>query len=71
MESGKLKMESYENADVKIRVYGEVAIVTGRNVAKGKREGKPFITEVRFTHLWVRERGQWKRAAFHDSVLTK
>lgn len=71
LESGRLKMESYKNTDLRIRVYEEAAIVTGTNVAKGKREDKQFVTELRFTHLWVRQRGQWKRAAFHDSAITK
>jgi ketosteroid isomerase-like protein len=71
LEAGRLVIESYENTDLRIRVHAESAIVTGSNVAKGKREGKPFVTELRFTHLWIRQSGQWKRAAFHDSPLTK
>jgi ketosteroid isomerase-like protein len=70
LEAGRLEIESYENKDLRIRVYGESAIVTGTNVAKGKREGKPFVTELRFTHLWIKQSGQWKRAAFHDSAVT-
>jgi ketosteroid isomerase-like protein len=70
LEAGRLEIESYENKDLRIRVYGESAIVTGANVAKGKREGKPFVTQLRFTHLWIKQSGQWKRAAFHDSPVT-
>jgi ketosteroid isomerase-like protein len=71
LEAGRLEIESYENTDLRIRVYGESAIVTGANLAKGKREGKPFVTQLRFTHLWIRQSGQWKRAAFHDSPVTR
>ena len=44
-----------ENEDLAARVHGESAIVTGRNVARGKREGKPFITRLRFTRLWIKD----------------
>ena len=71
LESGRLKIESYENDDLMIRIHGESAVVTGRNVAKGKRGGQTFTTRLRFTHLWIKEGGQWKRAAFHDSRISQ
>jgi ketosteroid isomerase-like protein len=71
LEAGRLEIESYENTDLRIRVHGESAIVTGNNVAKGKIEGKSFVTQLRFTHLWIRQSGQWKRVAFHDSSITR
>lgn len=71
LESRRLEITSYENTGLRIRVYGETAIVTGLNVAKGKREGKEFVTELRFTHVWGKQNGEWKRAAFHDSAIVR
>jgi|SRR5688572_18613510 ketosteroid isomerase-like protein len=71
LETGRLEVESYENKGLKIIDYKKTAIVTGTNVAKGKRDGKRFVTELRFTQVWVRQNSQWKRAAFHDSAAAK
>jgi ketosteroid isomerase-like protein len=67
IDSGNFHFDSYEMVDVVIRVYGDAAIVTGLNEAEGVREGKPFTHSIRFTNVWVRDGGEWKRAAFHDS----
>lgn len=69
LDSGKLKIDSYENQDVAIEIYGNTAVVNGLNIAKGVRDSVPFQTRISFTHFWVREEEGWKRAAFHDSKL--
>jgi ketosteroid isomerase-like protein len=69
IKSGKLKVGSYVNDGIVVRVYGDAAVVTGRNVTKGAREGKAFTTRLRFTQVWVKQSGRWRRAGFHDSAL--
>lgn len=67
LASGKIVIDSYTYEDVEVRLYDGVAVVTGLNVSRGKREGEDFTTRLRFTHVWVRREGRWRRAAFHDS----
>ncbi len=69
LKSGRLRVNSYINDDLKIRVYGNTAVVTGRNTSGGERDGKAFSLQLRFTHVWVKQAGQWRRAAFHDSAI--
>ncbi len=69
LKSGRLRIDSYTNDDLKISVYGNTAVVTGRNQSRGAREGQAFSLELRFTHIWVKQAGQWRRAAFHDSAI--
>ncbi len=69
LETGKLTIDSYVNEDLKVQLHGNTAIVTGRSVTAGKRDGQPFVTRLRFTHLWVKSGKQWRRAAFHDSTI--
>ncbi|WP_444995717.1 nuclear transport factor 2 family protein [Aliikangiella sp. IMCC44359] len=65
--SGELKYTSYQTEDLQIVLYGGSAVVTGRNIAKGIDKNKAFMVDIRFTHLWVKENEQWKRAAFQDA----
>lgn len=69
LDSGKLVISSYNVEDVRVRLYGETAVVTGVVESSGQREGVPFSSRVRFTNVWVLQGGAWRRAAFHDSPL--
>ena len=69
INSGKLKVDSYVNDGIVVRVYGDAAVVTGCNVTKGAREGQAFTTRLRFTQVRVKQSRRWRRAAFHDSAL--
>ncbi|MCO7225347.1 nuclear transport factor 2 family protein [Pleionea sp. CnH1-48] len=63
--------KNYSTEELSIQVYGDSAVVTGRNIAEGMNKGQPFQHDIRFTHLWIREPSGWKRAAFHDTSTKK
>ena len=65
--SGAVKYESINDEDVKTRIYGSAALVTGRTRSKGKEEGKSFGGEHRFTRVWVERQGRWQLVAWHSS----
>ncbi|MCG3154377.1 MAG: hypothetical protein DKINENOH_00971 [bacterium] len=67
LQSGKARIDTYRNDDLRIRVYGNTAVVTGRNTTIGVRDGKAWKMNLRFTNVWVKREGRWQRAAFHDS----
>jgi ketosteroid isomerase-like protein len=67
MDEGRLKYDRYATEELDVVMTGDRAIVTGRNRAVGTKEGEEFTVDIRFTHVWVRNEGKWKRAAFHDA----
>jgi len=67
--SGAVKYESINEDDVKIRIYGSAAVVTGRTRSKGKEEGKSFGGEHRFTRVWVARQGRWQLVDWHSSRI--
>ena len=69
LKSGNVRIDTYYNDDIRIRVYGQTAVVTGLNTTLGWRDGKEWKMKLRFTHVWVRCEGRWQRAAFHDSAV--
>ena len=60
-------------ADVKVHLYGDVAVVTGRNMIKGAltEEGKGTATQIRFTQVMLRKPNGWLRAAFQATPIAQ
>ena len=65
------KYESADYADLKVTVFGDVAIATGTFTAKGTDDsGKPMNVRERFTDTWVKmPSGKWQCVATHGSTL--
>ena len=54
-------------SDVKVRVSGDTAVVTGLVTMKGQRNGEPFGMNIRYTQVWAWDGEDWYRVAFHDT----
>jgi ketosteroid isomerase-like protein len=61
---------SLTNDDLRVRIYGDAAIVTGRIVAKIQPSGQSEIAfQSRFTDTFLRRQGHWQVASRHYSRL--
>lgn len=56
----RLSIEPYTVEDFQVRVYADVALVTGTTQMQGSWDGKPFSSHYRFTDVYVREHGKWR-----------
>lgn len=63
-------VETSDMSDVKVRMHGNAAIVTGAYHEKGKDKGKPYEYRDRFTDVWMNVNGKWQVIASHYSVAT-
>jgi ketosteroid isomerase-like protein len=63
------KYEIFENYDMKVRVHGDAAVVTGKTHTKGVSGGKPFDFQFQFTDTFVKDGGRWRLLAGHVSKL--
>jgi len=63
------KYEIFENYDMKARVHGDTAVVTGKTHTKGLAGGKPFDFQFQFTDTFVKDGGRWRLLAGHVSKL--
>lgn len=61
-------VETAEFTDMKIRMHGETAIVTGAYHERGESGGKPFDYRDRLTDVWMKIDGKWKLVASHYSL---
>src|SRR5258706_11124100 len=60
-QSGDLKYESFSLDEVKVRVYNEAAILTGRQVQNAAYRGNSIQGQFRTTLVFVQQ-GQWRLA---------
>lgn len=67
--SHDLKFQSITTDDVRIRVYGNTVVETGRSIMVGQDKGKVVPRDNRFTRVWVRRQGRWRLVANHYSTL--
>jgi ketosteroid isomerase-like protein len=67
VETGAVRYEIFENHDMKVRAYGDSAVVTGRTTVKGTAGTSAFAAEFQFTDAIVRRDGRWRFAASHIS----
>jgi len=65
--SGRMKFQRYQTSDLKVRVYGDAAVVSGRLQRTRTLNDKTVNDDWRFTKLYVRREGRWQVVAFHAS----
>ena len=68
-KSGDLRYESFELDEVKIRVYGDAAVLTGRETTKVKYRGQDQQGQFRTTEVFVKQDGRWRLAGLQLSPI--
>ncbi len=69
VRSGTLSHDVMESDDLRVRVYGDTAVVTARGVSGGKYQGQPFREVERSSCVFVRQEGRWRCVLTHLSRL--
>jgi ketosteroid isomerase-like protein len=69
--SGRMKFHLYETSGVRIRIYGDAAVVTGRLRRERTLNGQVVDDDWRFTKVYVRSKGEWRVVAFHASEASQ
>jgi ketosteroid isomerase-like protein len=69
VKSSKENIISFVDEEVKVRVYGNAAVITARTTAKVRVEGKEVTYLGRYTDTWIKLGGQWKCVAGHNSEI--
>ena len=67
--TGDLRLESGQSDDVRVRVYGNTAVMTGRFTAKGKFKDKNVDIRERYTAVWVKKKGRWQLVAEQGNLI--
>jgi len=67
----KTHVQIAELSDLKVRMHGDTAVVTGAYHEKGESDGKPYEYNDRLTDVWMKVGGKWQVIASHYSVPVK
>jgi ketosteroid isomerase-like protein len=70
LKAGSFTIQSIENDEVMVRVFGDAAVVTGRSTTKRAGERGEILTrQVRFTRVYVRDHGRWQVVSAHNTPI--
>lgn len=65
--SGRMKFVRYATSDIRIRIYGDTAVVSGRLQRTRQINAKELTDDWRFTKVYVRQAKHWRVVSFHAS----
>ena len=65
--SGRSAITRYETSAVRVRVYADAAVVTGRLFRERNFNGRIVADHWQFTKVYVRTGGRWRVVSFHAS----
>jgi ketosteroid isomerase-like protein len=71
IKSGALTHDMMESEDLRVRVYGDSAVVTAVTRTKGKFMGQEFSTQERATDVFVKRDGRWQCVLTHLTRFPK
>ncbi len=66
-KSGRMKFQRYQTSDVKVRVYGDAAVVSGHLLRTRTLSGKTIDDNWNFLKVYVKREGRWQVVAFQAS----
>ena len=70
-KSGSVDFDSLVADEIKVRVYGDTAIVTYRSTAKGKDQDGAIDEQRRWTRVFVRKDGRWQLVHSQGTTIKK
>jgi ketosteroid isomerase-like protein len=71
LKSGDNKIESETLGDMKVRVFGDTAVVTGSDDEKSSYKGKDTSGHYLWTDVFVKRQGRWQAAASQGTLVAK
>jgi ketosteroid isomerase-like protein len=69
--SGELKYLSITTRDLKVRVYGESAVVTGHAMVRIKARGEEETLNICYLDVYVKQEGRWQMVAWQSARVAK
>lgn len=69
IKAGFLTRKTFEISEPRVRLYGDVALITSKVVTSGTLGGKPFDVTERQTDVLVWKDGMWKCVLTHETKI--
>jgi len=69
LASGTLHLTSIKYDSLNVRIYGDVAVLTGIADNTGTMRGFPFAGKIRYTRIFVRKDGRWQAVLMQQTPM--
>lgn len=72
LRSGTMSYEKMEHSDLRVRVYGGAAVISGHSAVRVRSPRAPggvIEMEMRFTAVYVNRGGQWRMTAWQSTRI--
>jgi ketosteroid isomerase-like protein len=66
-----LQIDPYTVEDFDVRLFGDVALLSGHTHMTGHEEGKAFATHYRYIDIYTRRGGEWKIVSVQITRIPK
>ncbi len=71
LENREAVFSTIDLDEVRIRIYGNAAVMTGRLREIGASGAEPFDEQFRFTRVFIKQADQnWRSVAYHSSKIS-
>jgi hypothetical protein len=67
MKSGKTRYRSVKRSDERVRIFGEVALVTGKGQMEVELNGQPRTLRLMYLNAWARTPAGWRFVAWQSA----
>jgi ketosteroid isomerase-like protein len=67
LRSGRTRYKSAKNTDQKVRLLGEVALVTGKGQMEAEVDGQPRSLKLVYLNVWTKTPKGWKFIAWQST----
>ena len=69
MSSGALTYKTIEPRDMKVRVFGNTAVITAAAHITAVSNGQAVDNQLRYTDVWVLRDGRWQMVSWQSTRL--
>jgi ketosteroid isomerase-like protein len=69
VQAGDRSFTSYKSDDVRVRLYGDAAVLTGQVTSSVTYKGQDFSGRFRYTKVFVKRDGQWRIVAWQATLM--
>ena len=69
--SGRIVMTASTHDEERFKIYGDAAVITGRSTLTLQSNGKEQPLVIRYTHVYLKQGGQWRMVVQHSTPIPK
>jgi ketosteroid isomerase-like protein len=69
IKASEVRLEQGLSTNVKVKIYGNTAVMTGNFIAKGNYRGNPVSINERYTVTWIKTDTSWQMVAEQANVV--